>query len=209
MRVIFLVDGFNLYHSILKLKEETGYSAKWLDLRSLFKSYLHLFGREARLEKVYYFSAIPSYLDIYNPGKLQRHRLYIDCLDHIGVKVILGRFKSKDVYCHRCKSMILKHEEKETDVAVAVKLFEVFFKNECDIVVIVSGDTDLVPAIKTCRDLFTQKKIVFAFPFARKSKELLSLAPGSFVISKNQYAKHLLSNPVKTAKGDIFKPERW
>jgi uncharacterized LabA/DUF88 family protein len=209
MKVMFLVDGFNLYHSILKLKEVTGYSAKWLDLHRLCKSYLHLFGRDARLEKVYYFSAIPSYLDSHNPEKVQRHRLYIDCLEHTGVKVVLGRFKSKDVYCYRCKSMILKHEEKETDVAVAVKLFEVFFRDECDIAVIVSGDTDLVPAIKTCTSLFANKRIVFAFPFARKSKEILSLAPGSFVISKNQYAKHLLPNPVKTVGGDIFKPERW
>ena len=209
MRVTFLVDGFNVYHSILKSKEVTGYSAKWLDLHRLCKSYLHLFGKNATLAEVFYFSAIPTYLVARDPEKIQRHHLYIDCLKHTGVKVVLGRFKNKDVYCSRCKSMILKHEEKETDVAIGVKPFELFIKNSCDTVVIMSGDTDLVPAIETCKTLFSQKKIVFAFPYARKSKELLRLAPDSFEISKRQYINNLLPNPIKTAGGDICKPVNW
>ena len=209
MRVSFIVDGFNLYHSILTLKEITGYSAKWLDLYRLCKSYLHLFGKDATLAEVYYFSAVPTHLTTHNPDKVERHRIYINCLESTGVKVQLGRFKNKDVFCHRCKSMILKHEEKETDVAIAVKPFELFIKNACDMVVIMSGDTDLVPAIKTCQSIFHQKKIIFAFPFARKNNELLRLAPGSFEISKKQYANNLFPNLVKTAKGDFLKPSNW
>ena len=209
MRVTFLIDGFNLYHSILTLKDNTGYSAKWLDLHRLCKSYLHLFGKNAVLADIFYFSAIPTYLAARDPEKIQRHHLYIKCLEHTGVKVVLGRFKNKDVYCSRCKSMILKHEEKETDVAIGVKPFELFIKDSCDIVVIVSGDTDLVPAIKTCSSVFSQKKIVFAFPYARKSSELLRLAPGSFEISKKQYINNSLPNPVKIATGDIPRPVGW
>lgn len=209
-RLIFLIDGFNVYHSILSLRRDTGYATKWLDLASLCKSYIPLFGKDAKFEAAHYFSAIPYYLSDKNPGKIQRHENYIKCLESTGVNVELGRFKSKDVYCDRCKSMILKREEKETDVAIAVKLLEIFFINLCDTAIIVSGDTDLSPAIRKCQILFPDKKTLFAFPFARKNKELASLAPGSFSISKKQYIKHQLSNPVTLENGrKFYKPTSW
>lgn len=209
-KVAFLIDGFNVYHSILRIKKDTGYSTKWLNLQSLCKSYLHLFGKETALEDIFYFSAIPHHLKEIKPHKIHRHQQYIRCLESTGIQVILGRFKNKDVYCHRCKSMILKHEEKETDVSIAIKLLELFFTNSCDIAVIMSGDTDLSPAIQKCIELFPDKKIIFSFPFARKNKELLKLAPGSFSINKKQYIKHQLPNPfVLGDSTEIHKPTSW
>lgn len=152
-RISYLVDGFNLYHSVKDLKRDTGYSTKWLDVASLCKSYLPLFGKDAGLETIYYFSAIPYYLVNQYPDKIQRQQDYLSCLESTGIKVEMGRFKEKDVYCYRCKSMILKHEEKETDVAMAVKVVELFLTGTCDNIVIVSGDTDLSPAIRKCQTL--------------------------------------------------------
>ena len=207
-RISFLIDGFNVYHSILRLKHDTGYSTKWFDLASLCNSYIPLFGKDAKLGAVYFFSAIPYYLN--DSDKIQRHKKYIACLESTGVHIELGRFKNKDVYCHRCKSMILKHEEKETDVAIAVKLLEVFLTDSCDTAVIVSGDTDLSPAVKTCKTIFADKAVIFAFPFARKNKELAKSAPGSFSISKKQYIKHQLPDPVILKDGQkIYKPDTW
>lgn len=209
-RISFLIDGFNVYHSILRLKRDTGYSTKWFDLASLCNSYIPLFGKDAKLEAIYYFSAIPYYLNQKDLNKIQRHKNYIVCLESTGIHIELGRFKNKDVFCHRCKSMILKHEEKETDVAIAVKLFEIFLTDACESAVIVSGDTDLSPAIKTCKTIFKDKKIIFAFPFARKNKELATLAPDSFSISKKQYIKHQLPDPVILKDGQkINKPPSW
>lgn len=209
-RVTFLIDGFNLYHSILRLKRDTGYSTKWLNIASLCSSYIHLFGKDAQLEAIHYFSALPFYLKQSQPDKIRRHQNYISCLEDKGVFIELGRFKQKDVYCDKCKSMILKHEEKETDVAIAIKLLEVFFTDSCEIAIIVSGDTDLTPAVEKCKTLFKNKKVIFAFPYARKNKELALLAPESFSISKNQYIKHQLENPVQLKNGaSIHKPPLW
>jgi hypothetical protein len=106
--------------------------------------------------------------------------------------------------------MILKHEEKETDVSIAITLMEIFIKDLGDCAVIVSGDTDLSPAIRKCKSLFKKKKVIFAFPYRRKNKELLSLAPGSFSISKKQYIRHQFPNPVVLEDGrKIFKPKSW
>jgi len=209
-RVVFLIDGFNVYHSILSIRNKTGYRARWLNLSSLCKSYLSLFGKDARLQDIYYFSALAHYLSAKAPNKITKHKNYITCLKSLGVHVELGRFKKKNVFCDQCKNNILKHEEKETDVAIAVKLLEIIFTDSCDNAVIVSGDTDLSPAVRKCAELFPEKKILFAFPFARKSKELLSLAPGSFSIRKKQYIRHQLPDPVILADGkEIRKPDSW
>ncbi|MFH1504445.1 MAG: NYN domain-containing protein [Candidatus Omnitrophota bacterium] len=209
-RVIFLIDGFNVYQSILSLKRSIGYRAKWLNLHSLCKSYLSLFGKDAAFQDIYYFSALAHYLSAKYPAKVSKHENYIACLKSLGINIELGRFKEKDVFCDRCKSTILKHEEKETDVAIGVKLLEILFTDSCDSVVIMSGDTDLSPAVRRSTKLFPNKKIIFAFPFARKNKELLSLAPGSFSISKKQYVRHQLPNPVILAdEKEIYKPSSW
>jgi hypothetical protein len=103
--------------------------------------------------------------------------------------VALGRFKEKEVFCTKCRTVFLKHEEKETDVAIAVALAEFLFMEKCDTAVIMSRDTDLSPAIAKWQPLFPSKRIFFAFPYARKNKELAELAPGSFSISKKEYIR--------------------
>lgn len=209
-RIAFLIDGFNLYHSTLRLRRDTGCCTKWLDLHSLCSSYLHLFGKDSTLISVQYFSALPYHLSSRAEGKISRHRKYISCLKNSGVIVELGRFKEKQVFCTSCRTTFLKHEEKETDVSIAVSLLELLFTDKCDMAVIVSGDTDLSPAVKKSRKLFPKKKIIFAFPYARKNKELLKLAPGSFSISQKQYIRHQFPNPVTLKNGrKIDKPSKW
>ena len=209
-RVTYLIDGFNLYHSIRSLKWKKGYKCKWLNINALCQTYLSLFGKDATLGQIFYFSAIPYYLASSKPHRIRRHKAYIRCLEDTEVQVNLGRFKEKDVYCQRCSSMTLTHEEKETDVAIGARLVEVCFQGECEVVVIVSGDTDLLPAVKRCQELFPQKEIVFAFPFDRKSRQLERLSPKSFSISKKQYLRHQFSDPYTLTDGtQVSKPSVW
>jgi uncharacterized LabA/DUF88 family protein len=60
-----------------------------------------------------------------------------------------------------------RYEEKETDVAIASKLFEVLTNGACDTAVLVTRDTDLVPALGTAQRLFPNACILFAFPYGR------------------------------------------
>ena len=106
--------------------------------------------------------------------------------------------------------MILKHEDKETDVAMGVKLMEVCYHNLAENIFIFSGDTDLSPAVTRGKALFPEKKILFAFPFDRKNKELHALSSNSFSISKKQYLRHLFTDPYTLSDGSqINKPPRW
>ena len=210
-RVSFLIDGFNLYHSIKDLEALKGIKAKWLNLASLCQSYIYLFGKDAVLQDIYYFSAYPNHIKQTRPDTISRHKDFIACNEDMGINVQLGRFKEKRVYCSKCKQYIIKHEEKETDVAIGIKIFELFYTNSCDIQVIVSGDTDLAPAVRTSLNLFPTKQICFAFPFNRKMKELskLSTLP-SFSISGINYQNHILPDPYILKNGqEINKPTAW
>lgn len=103
-RTTFLVDGFNLYHSLRTASEELGgASTKWLDLHSLLSSYLPAIGGSAQLHQLFYFSALATHLESRQPGVTVRHRNYIDCLKADGVVPVLGRFKPKEVYCNHCR----------------------------------------------------------------------------------------------------------
>jgi uncharacterized LabA/DUF88 family protein len=210
-RVTFLIDGFNLYHSVCNASEDlSGASTKWLDIRSLCSGYIYLLGKTATLREIHYFSALATHLEASKPDVTKRHRDFIRCLQATGVLSELNRFKRKSMRCPSCGHRYNRYEEKETDVSIALKLLELFVTDSCDTVVLVTGDTDLAPAVRTAKKLFTGKRVVFAFPYKRKNSELAKLAPGSFEIKKEQYTKYQFSNPYTLPDGSqISKPSKW
>jgi len=210
-RVTFLVDGFNLYHSVVDASRDLGgASTKWLDIHSFCKSYLANIGKDAKLERIYYFSAYAKHRQRSDPDVIIRHENYIKCLRATGINDILGRFKQRDLSCPKCGQTIEKHEEKETDVAIATKLLEACFLNECDTAVLVTGDTDILPAIKTALKHFPDKRVMCVFPYRRKNQELAQLVQGCFRVKADKYLNHQLPNPMPLPDGThISKPTTW
>ena len=197
-RVSFLIDGFNFYHSLRKTA-----CSKWFDLNSLCDSQLHLFTGKAELEEIYYFSALATHL---KPKDLKHHKIYIDALKTTDIIPVLGKFKKKDVFCHACKKSIEKHEEKQTDVSIAVKILELFHRDKCDSIGIVSCDTDLIPAIKTAQNLFPHKEIIVFFPKPNNSKELKTICKCHKL---KQYDKHVFPDTIVHKGNTISKPPKW
>lgn len=212
-RTTFIVDGFNLYHSVCDASRALGLAGsgvKWLNLRKMCESHLSLIGGPAQLERIYYFSALATHLEPAKPDLTLRHRAYLECLVDTGVVVELSRFKMKDIACRECGCKFQRAEEKETDVALAAKLLEILHKDECDTAVLITGDTDIAPAVRTASALFPLKRVCFAFPFGRKNKELAKLVSTSFRISKEAYASHQFADPVILKSGKaIPKPAKW
>jgi uncharacterized LabA/DUF88 family protein len=209
-RVTFLVDGFNLYHSLREAAKATGASLKWLDLQSLCASYLSAIGGAARLEQVFYFSAFAHFLTPKDPRVIVRHKALVSALRATGVVPMMGRFKWKPRWCPTCKVEHPGHEEKETDVAIAVMLMELCIKDACDTAVLVSGDTDLLPAIRTARRLYPDKQVWVAFPHGRYNAELAEAADNSITIKRKKYRQHQLTDPVVLADGrKAHKPAEW
>lgn len=78
------VDGFNLYHSLLRGEP----SLKWLDLTRLWG--LLLPGVEVDL--TYYFTARVHAMPLDRGAPARQQRL-LDALGSVGVEIVLGRFR--------------------------------------------------------------------------------------------------------------------
>jgi uncharacterized LabA/DUF88 family protein len=164
MKTIFLIDGFNLYHALDR--EQRYHRFKWLSLTRLVSAYLD---PGDTLDQIYYFTA----LAYWNPGKVARHKIYIKAQENEGVKVLYGQFKERDKYCKLCRGTFKTHEEKQTDVKIALSLMAFALGDDgYDKAILISGDTDLTPAIQIIRQVFPQKLIGAVIPIGRRSENL-------------------------------------
>jgi len=115
-----------------------------------------------------YFSAYAHYRSAKDPSVVARHRQYIAALKVTGVEVVLGNFKRKPRQCNKCNARWDSHEEKETDVNIAVRLVADAFRDQYDVAYVLSADTDLVPAMSFARTVTgasgLAKEIVAVFP---------------------------------------------
>ena len=176
-RVAFFIDGFNLYHSL----KDNAPDCRWLNLRKLCEHYIN--PEKETIVSIYYFSAIATW----HPDitKAQKHTQYIERLRKENVIPVLGKFKEKDIHCKECGKSFKSHEEKRTDVNVALKIVSEAVLNNYDTGILVSGDTDMIPAIETVRSLSLNKRIGVLFPLKRFTNELKEIADFNLKIKKD------------------------
>jgi len=85
-----------------------------------------------------------------------------------------------------------------------------FQEDRCDTAVVLSADSDYVPAVSEARRLFPLKRVHCAFPYGRTSFHLEQCAHARFSISRNSYVKHQLPDPFPlTSARSISKPIDW
>lgn len=202
-KVTVFVDGFNVFHSMNDDRSLKQY--KWLNLHSLAEQMIDKSKEE--VTKIYYFSAIYN-LD---PGKAQRHHIYIKALKSIDVEIVLGKFKYKHKTCRKCGSNIPTPEEKKTDVNIAIHLLKAGWQNDCDKVLIISGDTDLIPAIDMFKQLFPLKLLSVAFPIKRHNNEIEERVGSEHCrkIKEQHLSKAQFSDPIKYHGSELSKPLNW
>lgn len=146
-----------------------------------------------QLTAVYYFTAIAEWLT--EPAK--RHKAYIAAQQARGVTPVLGFFKPKGRECRSCGHTWKAHEEKQTDVNMAVWLVREALNNQYDQAIVVTQDGDFVPALQLVSELPKQRKIkVIAPPKLRHSKELGKYANKRASIKLKHLQKCLLEQQV-------------
>lgn len=122
----------------------------------------------------------------------------------------MGRFKARARSCPSCRHRFVGHEEKETDVAIAVRIIELAVSADCETIVVVTGDTDILPALRSARRLARAKPLWIGSPFRRYNRELRHYADGGFKIGPDAYLRHQLPDPVIARGGTaIPKPLPW
>jgi hypothetical protein len=232
MRVRFLVDGFNLYHSVKKAEAQLGAGPlRWLDIWKLCQTIVQSsFGPGHTLAGVHYFSALATHLEPQKPDVVRRHRTFISALESTGVEVTLSSFKRKDrlknldemrvqvlpfrkwitIPTRRVRLQYRTHEEKETDVAIACKLLELLGTGTCDSAMLLTGDTDIAPAIRTAQLLYPAQEVGVVFPFSRHNRDLERLVKRHVRLSPQLYASNQFPPTVPGRKGRIItKPPNW
>jgi uncharacterized LabA/DUF88 family protein len=166
-RVIVYVDGFNFYYG---LKTPSWKRYYWLDIVKLFESFMR---PNQELVAVKYFSARPT--DI---SKSKRQDAFFQAnKENPKFKLILGKYLKKEIECFGCHRIIHTYEEKETDVRIATQIVADSYQKNCDIAIIVSADSDMIPAIELAKE--AKRKVFVYFPPNQYSNNLSSMGNGS------------------------------
>lgn len=191
-RVVSLIDGLNLYHAISYLNRP---ELNWLDLKTLSQVYLK--NRSEKLSQVYYFSAFAEHV---SEPKQRCQKSYLQALELRGVTPILGHFKMKRRKCPSCDHTWQGHEEKQTDVNIALFLLDLAYRNAFDRALVVSNDSDLAPAIQMVRERFPEKRITSVSPpLYYHSGELISASSDKTKIRIEHLERSLLPPVVSDA----------
>jgi uncharacterized LabA/DUF88 family protein len=201
-RVVAYIDGFNLYHG---LKAGYGQRYQWLDLRALVRSLLR---PSQQLLEVQYFTA----RILGNPELEQRQAVYLSALASLGphVRLIEGRFQGKLQECFSCGAAWTTYEEKETDVNIAIAMVEDAARDVYDVAILISGDSDLRPAVAAVKRVSPRKKVIAAFPPRRHSKDLAQAVDAYVSISTTKVRNAQLPPKIVTSGGVILeRPAHW
>lgn len=205
-RVFYFVDGFNVYHALdwTHPGDPHRYRRhKWLNLSRLGQLFLQ--GGDT-LAGIKYFTTLPTW----DAGKLARHQLYVSALRNEGVEVVFGAFKGKDVLCRNCGATFRTREEKQTDVNIALHLFQAAVADLYDKAVLISGDTDLIPALNAVRALYPAKRMGVVIPIGRASQDLKNQADFHFKMKEIHLQSAQFPDPLILRDGTpLAKPRSW
>ncbi len=200
-KIITYVDGFNLYFG---LKEKGWKRYYWLNLVALAKSLLK---PGQTLLKVKYFTSRISI----PPEKAKRQNEFIEALETLPeLSIYYGKYQTNDVTCTKCGHVMLKPNEKMTDVNIAVEMLADAFLDSFDVAILISADSDLTGPIRHIRKLFPAKQVIIAFPPSRFSYELTKVANATFPIGRKKFAESIFPDQVtKTDGHNLKRPDRW
>ena len=194
LRAILYVDGFNLYHPICELNENT---LKWLNLWSLGERICQ--DRQHKLVGVKYCTAFQKR----NVDQLGRHKTYISALEAVGVETIHGHYIHADSKpCGEC-GMVTNHlNEKQTDINLALSLFSDAMTDQFDVSYLLSADSDQASTARYMRKFFPEKKLITVSPPNKPiSDNVANFADGKRRLNRGDIEKCRFPNYVAPAEG--------
>jgi len=205
-RSIVYVDGFNLYYGAVR-----GGPHKWLDLQKYFS----MLRPDDQIQRIWYFTALID-------GSHRRNQeTYPQALDSLPlVEVVLGKYKYKSVKCTvpACEFTGTREfqvpEEKRSDVNIAIQMLDDAYAGLADRMILVSGDSDLVPAIHLVKERCPAINVTVYVPSRSRKRgaavEIRSAADKNKTLPLNLLARCQLPNPVRGGvSGQIYKPTTW
>ena len=215
------IDGFNVYYFI----EKNNHNLLWLDYVKLSQ----LLAPVDRIVSVNYFSA----LAFWDSNKVWRHKNYIKALESSDVNVNMGTFADKEKIglirdlrgslrvtffketFQTKKKRFYTHEEKQTDVAIGVKMYKTASQGNVQKIILISNDTDFVPALKEITEDFPKIRLKVYAPVDKTNR--LPASVRNIVTQKHH--KHLNLSQIEASQfpdsitlpdgTTISKPSSW
>lgn len=200
-RVIAYVDGFNLYYGLRSKGWKWFY---WLNIQQMA---WHLLKPGQTLAITKYFTTIVD-----QPAeKRLRQTAFLESLRTLSdFHIYYGHYLSDTVTCRNCGHTYQTHHEKMTDVNIAIELMTDAFQDRFDSALLVSADSDLVGLVQAVQRLFSQKRIVVAFPPGRYSNDLKRVGHGYLTIGRNVLFQSVFPDQVRKPDGFILhRPTEW
>ena len=146
--------------------DEAWYRYMWLNLHAMCSRMLT---DRQQLAAIKYFTAPITG----SKAKQERQNAYLDALRTLPlVEIIFGRFQPDRKVCSKCGHRGFHPQEKKTDVNITAALICDALDNKYDTAILITGDSDLVPALQAVKKIKPDKRLVCAFPPHRYSKEL-------------------------------------
>jgi uncharacterized LabA/DUF88 family protein len=207
VRTNVYVDAFNLYYGCLK---NTPY--RWLNLETLCRIMLP----RDNIQRIKYFTARISARPR-DPDQPVRQQVYLRALETLPtISIIYGHYLSHPVMMPLANPpsggpylvQVIKTEEKGSDVNLATHLLLDACRNDFDIAVIITNDSDLVEPVKMVQSDFG-KPVGILNPQPHPSTELQRHA---------HFIKHIRSRPLSGSQfpatltdsnGVFHKPPAW
>jgi uncharacterized LabA/DUF88 family protein len=160
-----------------------------------------------KLVKIKYFTSLITS----NVDKRLRQKEYIKALSTIeSVQIIYGVFQRETIHCGLCGQDSTENSEKMTDVNIATHLLEDYYNDACDMAMLISGDTDLIPPIRLINENHGTKRVFVAFPPSRVNEHVRRYSKGDMVIGRKKLADSQFSNKIVIDKEEIAtRPASW
>ena len=204
MKTIVYIDGFNLYYGALK-----GTPYRWLNPAALCRLLLP----HDQIQAIKYFTARVNPRP-HDPDQRTRQEIYWRALRTLSnLSIILGYFLTHEISmpvagAPNKQVRVIKTEEKGSDVNIASHLLIDGFKNNYELAVIVSNDSDLLAPIRfVVEDL--RKPVGLLNPQKHPSVELSKYATFIKQIRGGVLAKSQFPASLTDGAGNFSKPAAW
>ncbi len=210
-RVVAYIDGFNFYHSIANNLPN---KYKWMNYRSIVEKFL---SENNEITDIFLFTALPKWDTL----KIQRHNTFMWVMSSLWIRIINGNYTSVTKNFSAIKHKVLDpldaivspqrfkystFEEKQTDVNMALYIFEWAVMNYYDKAIIFSGDSDIAPAIHMARWHLPNKKFMCVLPFKWKGRVIASSCDMSKTITFPILDNSLLGETIMIGGRKIYSP---
>lgn len=206
MKANVYVDGFNFYYGAVK-----GTPYKWLNIAALCRLLLP----NDTIHRIKYFTA-PVHPRPKDPDQRLRQEVFFRALRTIpNLEIILGTFLTHEVTMPMAGqpgkyARVIKTEEKGSDVNIATHLLMDGFRDDYELAVVVSNDSDLLMPIQVVmREL--NKPVGILMPVRQGHPSQVLSAQATFVkqIRERVLAKCQFPVMLQDANGTFSKPATW